>query len=230
MKPVIPPPQKWNYNGIIRIFQYVFGYIFVKLGDVILSLNTGLNPRQFFKLNTDDATNYYITIREMCNGRIVPTDKTDLMNNNALQLCNNRSNLEKGDVLFSGTGTIGETVVIEATPQNWNIKEGVYSIKPNQNWILPHYLRYLLMTSKMKLSYMKKADGGTVKSIPMKELRELVIPLPSLEKQTEIVKTISSFDTLCNDISEGIPAEIEARQKQYEYYRDKLLTFKVREE
>ena len=57
-------------------------------------------------------------------------------------------------------------------------------------------------------------------------MKKLVIPFPSLEKQNQIVDVLDRFDTLCNDISAGLPAEIEARQKQYEYYRDKLLTFK----
>ena len=50
--------------------------------------------------------------------------------------------------------------------------------------------------------------------------------LPSIEKQNEIVSILDRFDTLCNDIAEGLPAEIEARRKQYEYYREKLLNFK----
>ena len=73
---------------------------------------------------------------------------------------------------------------------------------------------------------MKKVAGGTVKSIPMGELRKIKIPVPSIEEQKRIVELLDRFDTLCNDISAGLPAEIEARQKQYEYYRDKLLTFK----
>ena len=52
------------------------------------------------------------------------------------------------------------------------------------------------------------------------------ITLPSLDKQKQIVSILDRFDKLCNNISEGLPAEIEARQKQYEYYRDKLLSFK----
>ena len=52
------------------------------------------------------------------------------------------------------------------------------------------------------------------------------VPVPPLVVQQRIVDSIDRFDTLCNDISSGLPAEIEARQKQYEYYRDKLLTFK----
>ena len=193
---------------------------------MILSLNTGLNPRQFFRLNTDDVENYYITIREIHGGRIVPSEKTDRINDEALCLCNNRSNLEVGDVLFSGTGTIGETAVITEEPSNWNIKEGVYTIKSDQTRIVPQFLRYLLTSEQMKTAYMKKVAGGTVKSIPMAEMRKLLIPVPSIDEQKRIVLLLSRFDTLCNDLKEGLPAEIEARQRQYEYYRDRLLTFK----
>ena len=58
------------------------------------------------------------------------------------------------------------------------------------------------------------------------KLNDILIPLPSIEEQERIVVMLDRFDSLCNDISAGLPAEIEARQKQYEYYRDKLLTFK----
>ena len=213
-------------RALIKLVQYVYGCVWLELGDVIVSLNTGLNPRKFFKLNTEDATNYYITIREMKDGKIVPSEKTDRMNDEARKLCNNRSNLEVGDVLFSGTGTIGETAVIEKEPSNWNIKEGVYAIKPNQTMIQPMYLRYILMTDFIKKEYMKKAAGGTVQSVPMGELKKIRIPVPSLQEQNRIVGVLKQLDDLCNDLTSGLPAEIEARQKQYEYYRDKLLTFK----
>ena len=213
-------------RALIKLVQYVYGCVWLELGDVIVSLNTGLNPRKFFKLNTEDATNYYITIREMKDGKIVPSEKTDRMNDEARKLCNNRSNLEVGDVLFSGTGTIGETAVIEKEPSNWNIKEGVYAIKPNQTMIKPMYLRYILMTDFIKKEYMKKAAGGTVQSVPMGELKKIRIPVPSLQEQNRITEVLKQLDDLCNDLTSGLPAEIEARQKQYEYYRDRLLTFK----
>ena len=200
----------------------------VRLGEVILSLNTGLNPRQFFKLNTPNAKNYYITIREIINGYIVPSDKTDRIDDRALMLCNGRSNLEKDDVLFSGTGTIGETAIIQQAPLNWNIKEGVYSLKPNQMFIFPKYLRYILTSTPTKQEYMKRAFGGTVKSVSMEELRKIQIPLPSLVEQRRIVSILDRFEALCNDLTSGLPAEIAARKKQYEYYRDKLLTFRAR--
>ena len=215
-------------RALIKLVQYVYGCVWLELGDVIVSLNTGLNPRKFFKLNTEDATNYYITIREMKDGKIVLSEKTDRMNDEARKLCNNRSNLEVGDVLFSGTGTIGETAVIEKEPSNWNIKEGVYAIKPNQTMIQPMYLRYILMTDFIKKEYMKKAAGGTVQSVPMGELKKIRIPVPSLQEQNRIVGVLKQLDDLCNGLTNGLPAEIEARQKQYEYYRDKLLSFKER--
>ena len=59
-----------------------------------------------------------------------------------------------------------------------------------------------------------------------KAIMRFPIPIPSLDEQQRIVDILDRFDSLCNDISIGLPAEIEARQKQYEYYRDKLLTFK----
>ena len=59
----------------------------------------------------------------------------------------------------------------------------------------------------------------------MADLRRLSIPVPSLDEQERIVAILDRFDALTTDISSGLPAEISARQKQYEYYRDKLLTF-----
>ena len=196
------------------------------LGDIIVSLNTGLNPRKFFRLNTDDASNYYVTIREIQNGTIVFSDKTDRINDEALRLCDNRSNLEVGDVLFSGTGTIGETAVISEPPMNWNIKEGVYAIKPQKDVLNSRYLMYILRTDALKTAIAKKVAGGTVKSIPMAEMRKLKVPVPPLAVQERLVNVLDNFDAICSDLNIGLPAEIEARQKQYEYYRDKLLSFK----
>jgi type I restriction enzyme S subunit len=56
-------------------------------------------------------------------------------------------------------------------------------------------------------------------------LRRVKVPLPPLEEQARIVAILDRFDALCNDLTQGLPAEIAARKKQYEYYRDKLLNF-----
>lgn len=197
----------------------------MELGDVLVSLNTGLNPRNFFKLNTSDATNYYVTIREIKNHRIIFSETTDRINDDALYACNHRSNLEVGDVLFSGTGTIGNVALIDVTPTNWNIKEGVYSIKVKQDIVNPRYLLYLLETEHIKNKYMKKVSGGTVKSLAMKDLKMLHMPIPSLEKQKQIVEILDKFDELVNSTKSGLNREIALRQQEYEYWREKLLTF-----
>lgn len=196
------------------------------LGEAIVSLNTGLNPRQFFKLNTEDATNYYITIKEFKGGHITILPDTDMINDAAIKLCNHRSNLEAGDVLFSGTGTIGETVVIRETPTNWNIKEGIYAIKPQPRLLDSDFLRFLLMSDSIRNAILAKVAGGTVRSISMKDLKTILIPLPTMEIQKKIASRLSLFDELCCNQTEGLLSELALCRKQYEYYRDKLLAFK----
>ena len=88
------------------------------------------------------------------------------------------------------------------------------------------YLYFLLMS---KQAYLKNnVRKSSIPRLPRIALENMEIPVPPLKEQKRIVSILDRFDKLCNDISEGLPAEIEARQKQYEYYRDKLLTFKMR--
>ena len=81
----------------------------------------------------------------------------------------------------------------------------------------------LLVRKNILLANVRKASIPRLSRIVVENL---IIPVPPLEVQQRIVDILDRFDSLCNDISDGLPAEIEARQKQYEYYRDKLLTFK----
>ena len=68
-------------------------------------------------------------------------------------------------------------------------------------------------------------SGGAQPKLNQQNLYKILIPSPSFQKQKEIVEILDRFDTLCTDLSSGLPAEVEARQKQYEYYRDKLPEF-----
>lgn len=191
------------------------------LGEVLVSLKTGLNPRKNFVLNSPNSNNYYITVRELSLFDIKPTDKTDKVTDEALLLINNRSNLESGDVLFSGTGTIGRTALVKEPPNNWNIKEGVYTLKPRKNLIDSRYLIELLHSNII----IKKIDalvvGNPIRSIPMKSLVLIPIPLPPLPEQSRIVSILDTFEASISNLE----AQLEQRQKQYEYYRNQLLTF-----
>ena len=76
----------------------------------------------------------------------------------------------------------------------------------------------------------KMAHGTKVIEISPDALNKTIIPIPPLSEQQRIVDILDRFDALVNDLSAGLPAEIEARRKQYEYYRDTLLTFKRKAE
>lgn len=95
-------------------------------------------------------------------------------------------------------------------------------IHHNQN---AKYLSYFFHSKVFFDQKKKLAHGTKVIEVTPDKLNGIVIMLPSLEKQAEIVSVLDRFDALCNDLSSGLPAEIEARKKQYEFYRDKLLSF-----
>ena len=85
---------------------------------------------------------------------------------------------------------------------------------------------YFLLTNEFKRTQLDGLSGtSSMKNITMSNIRKFKIPVPSIEEQKRIVNILDKFDKLVNDISEGLPAEIEARRKQYEYYRNKLLSF-----
>jgi len=84
---------------------------------------------------------------------------------------------------------------------------------------------YYFLKEKQEFLY-SRVRRASVPRLSKDTIEKLVIPIPSLTEQQRIVEILDKFDTLVNDLSIGIPAEIEARQKQYEYYRGKLLSFK----
>ena len=89
-----------------------------------------------------------------------------------------------------------------------------------------HYIYHYISSGAFTRYVEKKKTGGAVPHISLKDIANFKIPLPSENMQKEIADSLDRFDALCNDLTSGLPAEIEARKKQYEYYRDKLLTFK----
>lgn len=90
----------------------------------------------------------------------------------------------------------------------------------------PRYISHFLRTHEYHLQMKRYAKNGKISSLSSASLGEAVIPIPSLAEQQKIVDILDRFDTLVNDLSQGLPAEIEERKQQYEYYRDQLLTFK----
>ena len=199
----------------------------MSVGDTIQSLKTGLNPRQSFKLNVG-GDKPYITGKNIYNNSINVSEKTDLITDDVISLINKRACLATGDVLFAstGTGTVGRMAVVDNYDFSWSVSETIFCLKPKKSVIHPYYLMYALYTQSAKNQFEPRISKGSVPHLKVKDLLEVKIPVPNMKEQKRIINLMRKFDSLCNNISQGLPAEIAARQKQYEYYRDKLLTFK----
>lgn len=132
---------------------------------------------------------------------------------------------EKNDLFMTRIGDIGTCALVE------NNKDLAYYVtltllRPNQNIILSKFLKYMIESNHGK----KELDKRTLHmanpiKINLGEIPKLRFCIPSLSVQEYIVSILDKFDVLVNDISKGLPKEIELRQKQYEYYREKLLNF-----
>ena len=132
----------------------------------------------------------------------------------------------KGDVIIVGAGEnnidIGVGVAWEGE-EDVAVHDACYTLVHEQN---SKYIAYYLRSDMYHSQIKKYVSSGKICSISASGLGKAKIPIPSLEEQQRIVEILERFDVLCNNISSGIPAEIEVRKKQYEYYRDKLLSFK----
>ena len=139
---------------------------------------------------------------------------------------NRRYLLKKGDLVMARTGaTFGKTLYFD------NNEPAIYAsflikIELSSNRILNRFYWHFSKTSLYWDQANNLVSTGGQPQFNTGAIGNVIVPVPPLEEQKRIVAILDRFDKLCNDLSEGLPAEIEARQKQYEYYRDKLLTFK----
>jgi type I restriction enzyme S subunit len=92
--------------------------------------------------------------------------------------------------------------------------------------LLPEFAKFLFRSKYIRQQIKLTASGVTRFNVSKKKMEKVVIPIPSLETQHAIVAILDRFDALTSDLTQGLPAEIAARQRQYEYYRDRLLTFR----
>ena len=193
-----------------------------------MSLKTGLNPRTNFTLNIPEATCPYITGKDIYDNAINVTERTDKITKEAVALINRRACLEDNILLFAstGTGTVGRMAVIEQYDSGWNVSETLYCIKVKRDMILPKFLMFYLYSNTARIQFEPKISKGSVPHLKVADLLNVVVPVPSLQEQERIVSRLEQFDSICSDLKMGLPAEITARKQQYEYYRDKLLTFK----
>ena len=190
-------------RALIKLLQYVFGYAVVTLEDIAENCDSMRKPVTSGKREAGEYPYYGAS-------GIVDYVK---------------------DYIFDGDHLLvsedGANLLARSTPIAFSIS--------GKNWVNnhAHVLKFdCYETRRFVEFYLNSIDlalyisGGAQPKLNQKNLNRIEIPLPSQERQKYIVDILDRFDAICNDLTSGLPAEIEARQKQYEYYRDKLLTFK----
>ena len=127
-------------------------------------------------------------------------------------------------IITAGDG-VGVGKVYHFVEGKYALHQRAYRIHINTENVIPKYFFYYMRNTFY--DYIQKTMfQGSVASIRRPMLNQFPVPIPDIKEQEKIVTILDRFDTICNDITTGLPAEIATRQKQYEYYRDKLLTFK----
>ena len=190
-------------RALIKLLQYVFGYAVVTLEDIAENCDSMRKPVTSGKREAGEYPYYGAS-------GIVDYVKDYIFD---------------GDYLLVSED--GANLLARSTPIAFSIS--------GKNWVNnhAHVLKFECYETRRFIEfYLNSIDlssyisGGAQPKLNQKNLNRIEIPLPSQERQKYIVEILDCFDTICNDLTSGLPAEIEARQKQYEFYRDKLLSFK----
>ena len=195
--------RQTDRQNIIKLIQYVFGVVMLPLKEISKGFRGG-----------------YITKKDTHEGNIPvilggqrPAYYIDKSNHDGEIIVIARSGVSAGFVSY------------------WNqpifVTDG-FGYESIEGLTVSKYLYYILKNKEENLNLMKRGAG--VPHISGEAIGEIVLPVPSIAEQKRIVSILDRFDRLCNDLTEGLPAEIEARKKQYEYYRDKLLSFPQRKQ
>ena len=126
--------------------------------------------------------------------------------------------------IVTRSGILKHTFPVAYIPFEATINQDIKALIHNDD-VNPKYVAFALQGFGEDIRRRTKKLGGTVDSLDFDRIKDYEIPLPSMEIQNKIVDVLDNFEAICNDLNIRLPAEIEARTKQYEFYRDQLLTF-----
>ena len=217
----------------IKLLQYVYGALPVllailapegvetrKLGEISI-ISRGASPRPIKSFITDDKNGvHWIKIGDVApESKYIEGTKERITQEGAKK----SRFVKKGDFILSNSMSFGRPYILKI---DGCIHDGWLSIGEFEKFVIPDFLYHILTSNAIQKEFAQRASfGGAVQNLNADIVRDVEIPVPPLPVQAEIVRILDKFDAICNDLSKGLPAEIGARRKQYEYYRDKLLTF-----
>ena len=186
-------------RALIKLLQYVFGYAMLPLSEI-----ANVFRGEYITKKNEKAGNVPVIL-----GGQEPAYYIDRANHTGEIVAVARSGASAGFVSY------WDEPIFITDGFGYEVKKEV---------AMPKYLYYVLKNKEIELNGMKRGAG--VPHVSGERLGEINLPVPPIEEQKRIVSILDRFDAICNDLTSGLPAEIEARQRQYEYYRDRLLSFK----
>jgi|GEM_PF-139159 len=201
--------KPYKYSGGKMVYNDVLkglipeGWEVKKFGELVKSIKTGLNPRNHFALGK--GNNYYITIKNIEYGIIKFDNSCDKIDDESLNRIQKRSDLLKGDILFTSIEPVGKTYLLREDPKNWNINESVFSLKPNLSLVSPEFLFMLASSEEMKFKCKFSSTGSIHKGIRINPLKEFNFSFPSN-------KIMLDFTTIIQPILDKI--DINQKQNQ----------------
>ena len=205
-------------RALIKLLQYVFGYAVVSLQDVVKNSCSGGTPKKGVSEYYEDGNipwlrTQEVVFRDICKTECFITESA--VKNSAAKW------IPENCVIVAISGATAGRCAINKIPLTTN--QHCLNLEVDPEMALYRYVYYCICAKQEELLAKKEGARGDLNST---RILSLQIDLPSIEEQKRIISILDRFDAICNDLTSGLPAEIEARQKQYEYYRDKLLTFK----
>lgn len=189
-KPYKSSGGKMVYNEELKR-EIPEGWVVKKLEKCIKHINTGLNPRDNFVLNTGNIK--YITVKNLTTKGTLDFSGCDTIDFETKQLINKRSKVSKGDILFASIAPLGRCVIVSETPDNWEINESVFSIRPDYSTVSTEYLYMFFMSDYFIKTAEHSSTGSIFSGIRVAVLNDMNTLVPTkkiMDKFTEYVKPL----------------------------------------
>ena len=197
------------------------GVEYKKLGEIATKITDGMHnlPKG---AGTDGA--YPILSAQNINNGIIDINASKWVSREIFEIENRRTNVQKGDVLLTIVGAIGRVAVVD-TDLKALFQRSVCVIKLDNSVAISRYVFFALQSSSVQSYIQVNAHGAAQKGIYLDNVSKIVVPLPPIEVQSEIVRMLDGYTESVVELQKQLTAELTARKTQYSYYRDKMLTF-----
>jgi type I restriction enzyme S subunit len=192
------------------------GWRVLKFSDCIIQLNTGLNPRDNFSLGSGSLK--YITAKNLTEYGTIDFSKCDLINEQAKQIINKRSNIRIGDILLSSRAPIGHCHLIKEEPDFFDIGESIFSIRVNPEIVMPEYLCFYLASNFFVKLASKQITGSIIQEIRIGDLMNTEVIVPPIDVQENISKCLSKIDrkiAVNNAINDNLDEQLQLIFEQW---------------